>query len=252
MIAEIEHKDRKFRVDFSKPIDISISMGDGSGPRAWYLDAAQIKPVINEHFTGKVSLGGNVNFNNVFFNPHGHITHTECVGHISNEFVSVNQTIKSFFFLAQLITVQPKVLEETSGWSNVGDRVIDIESVSQLQKGAEALVIRTFPNSASKCSAEYSNTNPVYVTKEAIEHIRDLGIDHLLLDVPSVDRETDGGELLGHHAFWEYPLNTQKHRSITELVFVPDEVHDGEYLLNLQFAPFENDASPSRPVLFAI
>jgi arylformamidase len=252
MIAEITHKGRKFKVDFTKPIDISIAMGDGSGPRAWYLNAAQIKPVINEHFTGKVSLGGSVNFNNVFFNPHGHITHTECVGHISNEFVSVNQSVKNFFFLARLITVQPKLLEHTRGWNHAGDKVIDLESVSHLVSGTEALVIRTTPNDLSKCTAEYSNTNPVYVTKEAIEYIRDIGIDHLLLDVPSVDRESDGGELVGHHAFWEYPANTQKHRSITELVYVPDEVIDGEYLLNLQFAPFENDASPSRPVLFII
>jgi hypothetical protein len=28
--------------------------------------------------------------------------------------------------------------------------------------------------------------------------------------------------------------------------FFVDEVKDGSYLLNLQMAPFENDASPSR------
>jgi hypothetical protein len=34
--------------------------------------------------------------------------------------------------------------------------------------------------------------------------------------------------------------------------FVSDEVKDGTYLLNLQIASFENDASPSKPVLYAI
>jgi arylformamidase len=252
MIAEITHKSRKIKVDLSKPIDISISMGDGAGPRAWYLEPAQIKPVINEHFTGKVSLGGRVNFNNVTFNPHGHITHTECVGHISEEFVSVNQTIKQFFFMSRLLTVEPKIVERTEGWSQVGDRVIDLSSVEHVGSGPEALIIRTSPNDSTKCTREYSNTNPIYVTKEAIDHICSIGIDHLLLDVPSVDRESDGGELLGHHAFWQYPQNPRKHKSITELVYIPDEVLDGEYFLNLQFAPFENDASPSRPVLFSI
>jgi hypothetical protein len=33
--------------------------------------------------------------------------------------------------------------------------------------------------------------------------------------------------------------------------FVSDEVKDGTYLLNLQIA-LENDASPSKPVLYAI
>lgn len=252
MVAEITHKGRVFKVDLSKPIDISISMGDGTGPRAWYLEPAQIKPVINEHFTGKVSLGGSVNFNNVAFNPHGHITHTECVGHISEEFVSVNQTIKQFFFMSRLLTVEPKIIARTQGWKQEGDRVIDLSSIEHLGVGSEALIIRTSPNDFSKCNREYSNTNPVYVTKDAIDHIRSIGVDHLLLDVPSVDRESDGGELVGHHAFWEYPHNPQIHKSITELVYIPDEVSDGEYFLNLQFAPFENDASPSRPLLFSI
>lgn len=252
MIAEITHKGEKFKVDLSKPIDISISMGNGRGPRAWYLEPARIEPVVNEHFTGKVSLGGSVNFNNVFFNPHGHITHTECVGHISNEFESVNQNIRNFFFRAQLLTVDPQEVKETQAWMKEGDLVIGRELLSSIKSGVEALVIRTLPNGEDKRTAEYSNTNPVYVTKEAIDFIVSSGIDHLLLDVPSVDRESDGGLLLGHHAFWNYPQNPQKHKSITELIFVPDDVLDGEYLLNLQFAPFENDASPSRPVLFSI
>jgi hypothetical protein len=29
-------------------------------------------------------------------------------------------------------------------------------------------------------------------------------------------------------------------------------VKDGSYILNLQIAPFENDASPSKPVLYKI
>jgi len=37
--------------------------------------------------------------------------------------------------------------------------------------------------------------------------------------------------------------------TITELIYVPNEVLDGAYLLNLQIAPFESDASPSRPLL---
>jgi len=38
---------------------------------------------------------------------------------------------------------------------------------------------------------------------------------------------------------------------MTELINVPDDVPDGRYLLNLQIAPFEADAAPSRPVLLA-
>jgi len=44
----------------------------------------------------------------------------------------------------------------------------------------------------------------------------------------------------------------RKKATITEFIFVPNTVKDGKYYLNLQVAPFENDASPSRPVLYKI
>ncbi|MBL7942681.1 MAG: cyclase family protein, partial [Flavobacteriales bacterium] len=60
------------------------------------------------------------------------------------------------------------------------------------------------------------------------------------------------GKLLAHRAFWKYPTQTRSHCTITEFVFVPDHVADGLYLLNLQVAAFDNDAAPSRPVIYAL
>ncbi|MEL6824109.1 MAG: hypothetical protein AAFP70_20315, partial [Calditrichota bacterium] len=40
--------------------------------------------------------------------------------------------------------------------------------------------------------------------------------------------------------------------TITELIFVPAEVKDGLYLLNLQLSPLPLDAVPSRPVLYQL
>ena len=71
-------------------------------------------------------------------------------------------------------------------------------------------------------------------------------------DRPSVDRESDGGELVFHHAFWEVPQNPNFERTITEFIFVNRQIEDGDYILELQLAPFANDASPSRPVLYKI
>ena len=104
----------------------------------------------------------------------------------------------------------------------------------------------------SKLNRQYSNTNPAFIHHEAVQFLIDNGIKHLLIDTPSVDKEEDGGELISHHTFWEYPNNTQKQRTITELIFVPDSVADGTYFLNIQIASFENDASPSKPILFNI
>ena len=119
-------------------------------------------------------------------------------------------------------------------------------------KKPEALVLRTVANSQLKLNRNWSNTNPPYISAEAMQWLVAQGVDHLLLDLPSVDREVDGGALAAHRAFWNYPENTQAHRTITEMIYVSNEIFDGPYFLNLQIAPFENDASPSKPVLYRI
>ena len=70
--------------------------------------------------------------------------------------------------------------------------------------------------------------------------------------MPSIDREMDEGKLEAHHAFWDYPNRTQSQKTITEMIYVPNEVIDGTYILNLQIAPFENDASPSKPIIYQV
>jgi len=88
--------------------------------------------------------------------------------------------------------------------------------------------------------------------EEAIQLLVKKGIKHLLVDLPSVDREEDGGELKAHKAFWNFNDKVRKDATITELIYVPNKVKDGTYLLNLQIAPFENDATPSKPILYKI
>ncbi|WP_373060241.1 cyclase family protein [Zunongwangia sp. H14] len=247
MKASIEIGSKTFTVDFSKPLDISISLrGDHKNPVAWYLDAPEIKPVKNGNFIGKVSEGASVNFNNIKFNPHAHGTHTECVGHISREFFSINQTLRDFIFMAKLISVEPEKAGE--------DLIISEEQIRTkfAKNEAEALVVRTLPNYIEKRSRKYSHSNWPYLEENAAKYIRDCGVKHLLLDLPSVDKEKDEGKLLAHKAFWNYPKNTRFDATITELIYVSNNITDGEYLLNLQIASFENDATPSKPVLYKI
>ena len=116
----------------------------------------------------------------------------------------------------------------------------------------EAIVIRTLPNSTEKLTHHYSNTNPAYLDHEAAQWLVSRNIKHLLLDLPSVDREKDEGKLLAHHAFWQYPQATRTDCTITEMIFVPQNIDDGLYLLNIQITALENDASPSKPVLYRL
>ena len=67
-----------------------------------------------------------------------------------------------------------------------------------------------------------------------------------------MDQEEDGGALACHRSFWGPTPLESLHRTITELAHIPIEVPDGVYLLNLQVAPLENDAAPSRPILYSL
>jgi len=109
MITTIHHQNISYAVDLSKPLDISIPLrATEKNVNAWYISPPKIEPVTDGDWIGKVSEGASTNFNNIYFNPHGHGTHTECVGHITAEFYSINDTLKKFFFIAELITIHPK------------------------------------------------------------------------------------------------------------------------------------------------
>ena len=261
MLAKINN----FEIDLSKPIDISIPLTNtDENPIAWYIEKPVIEPVVFGDWIGKVSEGkSSTNFNNIFFNPHGHGTHTECLGHITNDFYSINQSLKQFFFFAKLITVEPEKIGDdfviTKENISTSLNVTSLDSAStSLSVTNEALIIRTLPNQLEKKSQKYSNTNPPYLSEDAAIFIRESEIEHLLIDLPSVDKEHDEGKLLAHKAFWNVKdtnnLNQDArfNATITEMIYVADEIEDGNYILNLQIASFENDASPSKPILYKI
>lgn len=247
MLATIQYHSKKYQIDFLQPLDISMPLrASKSNVNAWYIDAPKIEPVKDGEWIASVLEGACINFNNIYFNPHGHGTHTECVGHITEKVHSINEHLKQFFFLAEVVTIPP--IKQN------GDFVI---SKKQLQyalgnKKRDAVVIRTIPNTKEKLTAQYSNTNPPYLLEEAAIYLKEKEIKHLLIDLPSVDKEKDGGELLAHNAFWNTAGKLRMDATITEFIFVPNTVEDGTYFLNLQIAPFENDASPSKPVLYKI
>ncbi|NRD19193.1 cyclase family protein [Winogradskyella eckloniae] len=247
MLTTIQYNSRKLKIDLSQPLDISIAIKNGvSNVNAWYLGPPKIEPEVMDGETISVEKGAVVNFNTINFNPHSHGTHTETVGHITEKVYSINKHLTQFFFLAEVITVAPEKLGD--------DYVI---SKKQLQfalgnKKRDAVVIRTIPNTREKLTKQYSHTNPTYLKVEAAEYLKTKGVKHLLIDLPSVDKEQDEGELLAHNAFWNTRGKLRLDATITEFIYVSNKIDDGCYMLNLQIAPFENDASPSKPILYKI
>ncbi|MBP9689692.1 MAG: cyclase family protein [Bacteroidia bacterium] len=246
MYANIEYKEQNFSINFRKPIDISIPMYSGTqNLNAFGIHQPTFEPFKAGGFIGSVALGGSVNCENLTINAHGNGTHTECVGHISKERITINEVLKQFMFLAQLISVTPQKINN--------DDVVTLESVEPfLHPLIDAIIIRTLPNNNNKLTAHYSGNNPCYLSPQLCKHLKEVGIKHLIIDLPSVDREEDGGALAAHHAFWDYPNNPRMDATITEMAFIPNEVLDDIYLLNLQIAALQTDASPSKPILYKV
>jgi kynurenine formamidase len=244
MKTSIQLDNESVSIDLSMPLDISATIQNAAGVGAWYIDPPKITHVEVDGYVGNVELGGSTNFNNVFFNPHSHGTHTECIGHITKEFHSVHDALDKTFFKAQLITVTPEKRGE--------DLVITNELIGSIEKGVEAIIIRTLPNEQDRLSRNYSNTNPPYVLEEVALRFRESGINHLLIDLPSVDKEKDNGALLSHKAFWNFHGEQRTKATITELIYVKNSIDDGLYMMDLQIAPIQNDAAPSRPILYKL
>jgi len=248
MHIQFFRNNRTCSADLSQPIDLSLPVRDGmANPNCFWAPPVEFSPVILGDFVGSTARGGPVNFFNVRLNPHGNGTHTECVGHIARERYVLHECLREHHLWAKLVSLYPRPADN-------GDRILHRDQLAEvLAPGeADALVLRTLPNDNLKQQRNYSGTNPPYLHPEAAQYLVDCGVRHLLLDLPSVDREEDGGALAAHHVFWQYPHAVREACTITELIFVPNDVPDGHYLLNLQTTSLDLDASPSKPVLYAV
>ncbi len=243
----LNHESIDYTVDLGKPIDISIPSGQ---VKCFYATDYQASPYVSGDFIGSVKAGAPVNFYDVQINPHGNGTHTECLGHITEEQESLPEQMKQFHFIAQLVSVSLYKHEH-------GDESITLEALKSACPDTlpEAVILRTIPNTSEKLNKDYSGSNPPYLDHEAMSFLVQQGVRHLLIDLPSVDREMDDGILHCHHIFWNVDNKRAIDESrmdctITELIYVADEVEDGLYFLNIQVPNLPLDAAPSKPVLY--
>ncbi len=220
-------------------------------------------------FIGDTKRGGSCNVDSITMVPHCNGTHTETVGHIVHQNVPIGGNLTNSMSICQVISLTPVAGNKTQDCylpelENT-DKVIDLVGLKaqiddKLLNQIEALVIRTLPNNQDKASCIYNNKNQsVFFTHEAMSWIAASGIKHLLVDMPSVDKMFDEGQLSNHHIYWQVEPNSRLlnddsrvDRTITEMIYVDDSIKDGLYCLNLQLPAFELDAAPSRPVLYPL
>lgn len=269
MKISVEIKGKTYLIRTDEPLHISIPLKfNGEQPNAYGVEKASSRPCEAGALVGDTRRGGSCNFEQYSFIPHCNGTHTEAIGHITHERISVHDSLKDAFIPATLVSVRPQNANETSETYAIAlgenDQLITREILERALAGAagnflEGLIVRTLPNDDGKLTREYADQVPAFFSTEAMLFIRGRGVKHLVCDLPSIDRIYDEGKLANHRIFWnieqgKFQTNESSflEHTITEFVFVPEKVKDGRYILNLQIAAFASDAAPSRPVLFEI
>ena len=273
MQFNFEHHGKQYRCATQDATSIAIELDfDGPQPNHFGVASASSSVVKLDGFVGDTKQGGSCNVDSLCLVPHCNGTHTESVGHIVNQDVPVGQIAINPIIVAMLITVQPKTAKQVTQTYRPelegSDQIIDstqlLAAVAKLGDPKlirpGALIVRTLPNDADKRSRTYSKKNAApFFTVEAVEAINSLGIEHLLVDFPSIDRSNDDGLLTNHPIFWGVPEtthdlteSTKRDKTITEMVFVADEIADGLFGINIQVPALKSDAAPSRPIIMPL
>ncbi len=257
-----------YRVDPTCAHDLSIPLRfHGPQPNFFGVPRAASVPYRQGSVVGDTRQGGSCNFEVHTIIPHCQGTHTEGVGHVTRERIPILDLLDETLLPATLVSVRPEdALASPEAYlprKAPGDTMITAARLRDALEGRNraflrGVVLRTLPNDPEKAARNYDEAPlPPYLSLDAVDFLSDLGVRHLLVDLPSIDRMHDEGRLCAHHRFWEVPPGVSapeaiSPRTITEMIFVPDDVADGLYLLNLQVAGFEADAAPSRPILYEV
>ena len=269
MNARLEVAGREIAVDLARPFDLSVEV-DFQGPQVRHFGAprASSQPFAVPGFPGSVARGASCNCESITLIPHCNGTHTECVGHLTPEPMHAHRIVPHGLIPALLLSVMPvnlrETLESTDPKPQPQDRLVTSRALRASCQGTlpftpRALVIRTLPNGPAKRALDYTDMTPPYLTREAAQYLVETGIEHLIIDLPSIDRTHDEGLLTAHRLFFGLPQGetalahaARSQCTITELVYVPDEAVDGPYLLELQTPAINGDAVPSRPLLYSV
>jgi len=269
MNARVRVDGREVGVDFARPFDLSVELDfEGLQVRHFGAPRAHSQAYSVPGFPGSVARGASCNCVSITLIPHCNGTHTEGAGHLTREPLHAHRIAPRGLVPALLVSSHPTPSGQTSESSDPApqpdDRLVTREG---LQAGwpaeppfaPRALVIRTLPNEPAKRTRDYTDITPPYLTREAARFIVARGIEHLIVDLPSIDRAHDEGRLTAHRLFFGLPPGdsslahaARSQCTITELAYISDDVADGAYFLQLQTPALNGDAVPSRPLLYRL
>ena len=264
----------QWRAALAAPVSLAIPVHfRPGGLRHFGAPPPRSEPLRVGGFTGDVRQGASCNCHSITLTPHCHGTHTECVGHLTDATIHVREIAPRGLLPALVLSVPLFAVAATDETTRpppaAGDRLVTREALATALQAlpardaalpVEALVLRTLPNDERKFTRDYSDGSAAYLTLEAVAWLLERGVRHLVLDLPSVDRSHDEGELAGHRLFFGLPPRGESGApapararcTVTELAYVPRDVHDGAVLLQLTLPELDGDAVPSTPLVYRL
>tara|TARA_B100000686_G_C16584519_1_gene859985 strand:- start:134 stop:910 length:777 start_codon:yes stop_codon:yes gene_type:complete len=248
--TEIQYNGKLYSLNMDNGVDLSIKNDfSGKGPIFYSSDWPKVEYARSSDFLGDIRKGGSCNVPIVSLNIHCTGTHTESSAHISENEKDIPEVCPKGLIPAYLVSISPKNANDTKELYHCKlshELVITAESLKEkLFDSFVALIVRTTPNDSSKIYRNYDRQPAPFFTNNAIDYIIELGIEHLLVDTPSIDKADDGGLLGNHRRFFK------QGKTISELLYIPNSIPDGLGFLQIQIPNWRLDAVPSRPIFYA-
>lgn len=245
--AAVTFAGRRYRADLTSPISIALPLTAGPpSVRAWAAPPLSLDPVRFGSGIGDVERGGAVNFATLSLTPHGTATHTESCAHLlpPTPWNTVDRVAPAGMLLARLADLPVRELGGGRG------RAVDCSPLRPYPPATPALVLRALGE--HHVDRDFTDTDPPYFLPADVAWLGACGVGHPVTDLPSLDRERDGGALAAHRAFWGLPDRLRARATVTELARLNQPLAAGLYLVSLNVIPVRTDASPSHPILYAL
>ena len=273
MKTTVEIGGRPVRVDLSAPFSLALELDFAGGqPQHFGAPPATTRPYAVAGFSGSVTTGASCNCSVVSLIPHCNGTHTEGVGHLTREPFDAYRLAPPGPIPAVLVSVDavpaPAALaagETTDPTPHATDTLVTRQALERAWSfdplwQPRALVIRTGYGVQPATLPDPGRAgSPPYLTRSAAALLVERQIEHLIIDLPSLDREHDEGRLTAHRVFFGLPPGSQslaeatrRTATVTEFARIPADIVDGPYLLSIQVPAWRGDAVPSRPLLYPL
>lgn len=227
-------------IDLSDSIDISLPISPDLPISAFGMQAAQERVLLEP----KTDEPKGCRCSQLTIIPHVHTTHFETAQHYGDQKVSSLMIARSIPPLLTCLTIHVE-------WTPAGPIKFSTPNVRNGNVAAVLLCSGWIKHQIQQKAYDWTGFNPPYVSVEMMEQIQRAfpRIRLLLLDLPSVDPEDDGGRLLAHRAFLK-----QENRGLIEMCLVDRQlIQDNTiYALFPNIAAIDTDGIPCRPILYRL